>query len=225
MTLLEAVRVRHSVRSYQDREIPAEDVERLNGLIAECNAEGHLHMQLITDEPKAFSSRMAHYGKFSGVKNYIALAGPKGENLDEKLGYYGARVTLLAQQLGLNTCWVGMTYSKIADAVSVAPGEKLCAVIAIGYGTTQGVGHKIKSYEQVTDNAVDAPQWFRDGVETALLAPTAMNQQKFRFGIDSEGRVTLKSGLGFFAKMDLGIVRYFFEVGAAKADLSWAELL
>lgn len=225
MTLKEAVKARHSVRSYQDVAIPDDVADKLKGLIAECNATGNLHMQLITDEPEAFNSRMAHYGKFSGVKNYIALAGPKGGNLDERLGYYGARVTLLAQQLGLNTCWVGMTYSKIPGAVALAPGEKLCAVIAVGYGISQGTGHKIKTFGQVTDLADDAPGWFRDGVEAALLAPTAMNQQKFKFGIDSEGRVTLKSGLGFFAKMDLGIVRCFFEAGAAPAGVSWAETL
>ena len=68
------------------------------------------HIQLVTDEPKAFDGFMAHYGKFSGVKNYIALIGKKGPKLEETCGYYGGKgLVLLAQQLGLNSCWVAMT--------------------------------------------------------------------------------------------------------------------
>lgn len=64
------------------------------------------------EEQKCFDSMMAHYGKFSGVKNYIALVGKKSETLDEELGYQGERLVLKAQELGLNTCWVAMTHGK-----------------------------------------------------------------------------------------------------------------
>jgi hypothetical protein len=49
-------------------------------------------------------SMMAHYGKFIGVKNYIALVGPKSSVQEERLGYYGEQIVLKAQKLGLNTC-------------------------------------------------------------------------------------------------------------------------
>ena len=58
-------------------------------------------------------------------------------------------------------------------------------------------------------------------MEAALLAPTAMNQQKFTFGLTPEGKVTLKSGVGFYALMDLGIARRFFEIGAAPQVVCW----
>ena len=93
-------------------------------------------MQLILNEPKAFSGLMAHYGKFSGVKNYIALIGKKGNDLDEKCGYYGEKIVLKVQQLGLNTCWVAMTYSKVKTGFKINNGEKLCVVIVVGYGLT-----------------------------------------------------------------------------------------
>ena len=101
MTLMNA---RHSVRQYEDKPIPAEILAELKQEIAACNQESGLHIQLVTDEPKAFDGFMAHYGKFSGVKNYLALVGPKGANLDEKCGYYGERLVLKAQALGLNSC-------------------------------------------------------------------------------------------------------------------------
>ena len=109
MTLMNA---RHSVRQYEDKPISAEILAELKQEIAACNQESGLHIQLVTDEPKAFDGFMAHYGKFSGVKNYLALVGPKGGGLDEKCGYYGERLVLKAQALGLNSCWVALTYRK-----------------------------------------------------------------------------------------------------------------
>ena len=77
MDLLQAMRNRHSVRSYTNKPIEGEVKEKLSALIAQCNGESGLHIQLVLDEPNAFDSMMAHYGKFSGVRNYIVMAGKK----------------------------------------------------------------------------------------------------------------------------------------------------
>lgn len=215
MEIMEAIKARHSVRQYEDRPIDSKALRQLQEEAEICNREGGLHIQLVTDEPKAFSGFMAHYGSFSGVTNYIALVGPKGAELEEKCGYYGQRLVLKAQQLGLNTCWVAMTYSKIPGAFQVGRGEKLTVVIALGYGKTQGVPHKSKAAEQVSNINDNTPDWFRAGVEAALLAPTAMNQQKFTLTYDA-GQVTAKAGMGFYAKVDLGIVKYHFEIGSGR---------
>lgn len=208
--LAELMKQRHSVRQYTDRELEAEALETLREEIDACNRESGLHIQLVTNEPQAFDSFMAHYGKFSGVTNYIALVGKKEDRLDELCGYYGERVLLKAQQLGLNTCWVAMTYKKIPGAFAVDKGEKLTVVISLGYGQTQGVAHTSKMVEQVSNVSADTPDWFRAGVEAALLAPTAMNQQKFTFTYDN-GQVTARAGRGFYTKLDLGIVKYHFD--------------
>ncbi|MBQ4050518.1 MAG: nitroreductase [Oscillospiraceae bacterium] len=215
MDLMEAMKARHSVRQYDERPIEAEILTALQKEIDICNEESGLHIQLVTDEPKAFSGRMAHYGSFSGVRNYLALIGPKGRDLEEKCGYYGERLVLTAQQLGLNTCWVALTYSKVSGVFEAAPGEKLTVVIAVGYGKNQGRPRRSKSVEDVSNAGAETPEWFRKGVEAALLAPTAVNQQKFRFTY-IDGKVTAKAGLGPCAKMDLGIVKYHFELGSGK---------
>ena len=221
MNVMEAMTARHSVRQYEDKAIEPEKLAALEQEITACNQEGGLHIQLVKDEPKAFDGFMAHYGKFSGVRNYIALIGPKGADLDEKCGYYGERLVLLAQMLGLNTCWVAMTYSKIRTAFTVNAGEKLCVVIALGYGKTQGVAHKSKTFEEVAQVSGEVPAWFRSGVEAALLAPTAMNQQKFQLTLNGD-QLTAKAGTAFYSKVDLGIVKYHFELGAGIENFSWA---
>ena len=213
MTIQEATKARHSVRQYDNRPLEDAVLSALRAEVDACNQESGLHIQLVTNEPKAFDGFMAHYGKFSGVSNYFALIGKKSADLDEKCGYYGERLVLLAQQLGLNTCWVALTYKKIKTAFQIAPGEKLCVIIALGYGTNQGVPHTSKPISQVTNVTGTAPDWFQKGMEAALLAPTAMNQQKFRFTLNGN-TVSVKAGTGFYTKVDLGIVKYHFELGA-----------
>lgn len=148
MTVAEAMQARHSVRSYKDTPLGAEVISAMQKEIDACNKESGLHIQMAVDEPKAFDSFMAHYGKFSGVRNYIALIGKKGADLDEKLGYYGERLVLLAQRLGLNTCWVAMTFGKNAakSCCTIAPGEKLVCVLSLGYGATQGTSAQEQIY-------------------------------------------------------------------------------
>lgn len=220
MELLEALKARHSVRQYTDKPIDSEILAALQSEIEICNQEGDLHIQLVTNEPKAFDCFMAHYGKFSGVKNYFALVGKIGGRLDELCGYYGERLVLKAQQLGLNTCWVAMSYQKIPGAFQVADGERLTVVISLGYGKTQGVTRKSKSAEAVSNADSSSPDWFRAGVEAALLAPTAMNQQKFTLSY-LDGRVAAKAKAGFYTKIDLGIVKYHFEIGAGREHVNW----
>lgn len=222
MTLQEAIVARHSVRQYMEKPIEAEKIEELKVLIDECNREGGTHLQLVTDEPKAFAGGMAKYGKFSGISNYIAVVGKKGA--DTLLGYYGEKVVIRAQMLGLNTCWVGLTFSKQPDSYQVLDGEKLFCVISLGYGANQGVQHKLKPIENFAEVNGAMPEWFRQGVEAAILAPTAVNQQKFKFVLRDGNRVEAKAKFSLigYAQLDLGIAKYHFEVGAGKENFEWA---
>lgn len=205
---------RHSVRQYADRKIEPEKREELQKLAETCNQKSGMHIQLLYDEPGCFDSRMAHYGKFKGVSNYIAMVGRKDmPDLDEKCGYFGEKLVLKAQELGLNTCWVALTYGKRKCRAVVKKDEKLCCVIALGYGSTQGVPSPGKSIGQVSDYRQGMPDWYKKGIEAALLAPTAMNQQKFYFTYH-DGKVLLKAGKGFYTKMDLGIVKYHFRLAS-----------
>lgn len=210
MEILDLMKQRHSVRQYTDRVIEPEKRTTMNELITEINRKSDLHIQIFYEEPKCFDSMMAHYGKLTGVKNYIALVGKKSPKLEETLGYYGEQLVLKAQKLGLNTCWVAMTHGK--SKAEIGKGEKQVCLISLGYGCTNGVTHKVKSLPKVCNYREDMPEWFLNGMEAALLAPTAMNQQKFYFELLPDGKVALTGGKGFYTKLDLGIVKYHFEV-------------
>ena len=214
MEILEIMKQRHSVRSYTDKPVEAEKREILNELVKKINNKTGLNIQVVYDEPKCFDSFMAHYGKFSGVRNYIALIGKKSPNLEETLGYYGEELVLKLQESGLNTCWVALTHGK-SKAV-IGKGEKQICLIAFGYGTTQGAAHKSKPLQTLCNYNENMPEWFLNGMNAAILAPTAMNQQKFRFELLPDGNVKATCGGGFYTKLDLGIVKYHFEAVSGK---------
>ena len=227
MTIQEAIEARHSVRAYKDQPLSEENVKVLEDEIVKLNHEGQLHIQLICNEPKAFQGTMAKYGKFRHANNYLVMAGKRAEDLDERVGYYGEHLVLLAQTLGLNTCWVGLSYSKVLGTYVLDEDEKIACYIAICYGETQGSGHKIKTVEQVSNASDITPSWFKRGVEAALLAPTAVNQQKFSFEYvgmsNNRHQVCAKKGFSMigYTQMDLGIAKYHFEIGAGKVNFEW----
>ena len=227
MTLEEAIEARHSVRAYKEQPLAENVVKVLEEKIAVLNREGKLHIQFIQNEPKAFLGTMAKYGKFRNVGNYIVMAGQKADDLDERVGYYGEQLVLLAQTLGLNTCWVGLSYSKVSGTYELGEDEKIACYIAIGYGESQGVSHKIKTVEQVSNISDITPLWFKKGIEAALHAPTAVNQQKFSFEYigmrNNRHQVRAKKGFSMigYTKMDLGIAKYHFEIGAGEVNFEW----
>ena len=220
MTIKEAVKQRHMVRKFTDKPIPADLAELLNARISENNASHSLNLKLVTGNSDGIGG-MAKMLLTKTVHSYIVLAGKDRADLDEKLGYCGADLCLYAQTLGLNTWWVGGMFSgKGAMKHLETKDVRVNGVIAIGYGQTQGVPHKSKTAAEISQYNGAAPQWFLDGVEALLCAPTALNKQPYMVRGDGD-RVSLTAGEGHFAGIDLGIGKYHFEVGAGKDNFRW----
>ncbi len=229
MNMREAIQARHSVRGYTPRPIEAALAGALQKSISEINDKAGLHFQLVLEEPHAFSG-MLSYGTFKGVRNYIVAAGKRQDDVAEKIGYYGERLVLEAVAMGLGTCWVGLTFRKTADAFVLDEGEKVYCVIALGYyGDGNIKTHKVKPLEKVSNVSDLTPGWFRQGVESALLAPTAVNQQKFFFEYRPKagtGKPVVAARKMFsligYTGIDLGIAKCHFEIGAGKENFEWA---
>ena len=224
MEPIEAIKARHSVRKYTDKPVEKAKAARIRAEIERVNQESGLNVQLVLNEPKAFSSGMWKYGQFSGVRNYLVMAGPKGREAEEKVGYFGEELVLLSQTLGLNTCWVGLTYKKIPGAFTLRDGDTVHCVIALGYGTIPGIQHPLRPVTDFYESEGLPPEWFRKGLEAALLAPTAVNQQKFKFILRPGNVVEAKAlfSMAGYTAIDLGIVKLHFEIGAGKDSFTWA---
>ncbi len=222
MTIEEAIKNRHTVRKYTSQKLSAETAKELSLRISGNNERYGLRMRLVTENRDAFGAiwKLVLAGS---VRNYIVLAGKDLPGVDEKLGYCGIDVALFAQTLGLNTWWIGGTYSRkrVGKLIGELPDERIMGIIAVGYGANQGKPHKSKKAGDISSYEGDAPEWFIKGVETVLFAPTALNKQAF--SIRGEGRnVYIACNNGVFSGVDLGIAKYHFEVGAGKDNFCWA---
>ncbi|MCR5823987.1 MAG: nitroreductase [Lachnospiraceae bacterium] len=215
MTEKEAILKRHSVRAYEDRPIDEETLKLIRSKIDELNEQGNLHLQLIEDAGKTYNKLLNIAMGLGSAPSVIACAGKDDEDLDERVGYYGEKLVLYLTQLGLNTCWAG-TFNRKNIGADVNDGERLVISIAVGYGKNQGKPRKSKTAEQVTAGKSDRPDWFKEGVEMALLAPTAINQQKFTIRLNEDDSVDFIDNGGVLSRVDLGIVKCHFEIGAKR---------
>ena len=215
---------RHTVRKYLDKPLDMDLIGLLNDRIKQNNELYNLTFKLVTNNADGLSS-LARLMSNNSVQNYIILAGRDNSDLDKKIGYCGADLILYAQSLGLNTWWCGGMFNgknalKHLDNKAV----RVNGVIAIGYGKTQGVPHKSKTTDQVSHYKGDAPGWFKSGIKALLLAPSALNRQPYI--VNGEGnKVSLKVKNGTFSQVDLGIGKYFFELGAGKSNFEWEDTL
>ena len=214
MNEIQMIKERHSVRSYSERKIEKNLLDQLNAKISECNEKGNLNIQLLEDAGKTFNKLMNIAVGLGSAPSVIACIGPDDETLDERIGYYGEQIVLLAQELGLSTCWAG-TYNPKNVEAKINAGERLAIVIAVGYGTNSGKAHRSKSINDVVKANKELPDWVKVGAEMALLAPTAINQQKFEIIYNDDDTYEIVDKGGVLSKIDLGIVKYHFEVGAS----------
>lgn len=220
MNDIEAIEVRHSVRNYKSQGIEEETAAKIREKIEELNRESGLHFQYIEDAGKTYNKLLNRTSGLDSAPSVIACVGREDiKDLDEKVGYYGEKLVLFAQTIGLNTCWAGI-FSRKKIPVELDPGEKIVISIAIGYGENQGENHKSKPVDQISQAVGERPEWFEKGVEMALLAPTAMNQQSFVIKLCEDGSVEFSDNGRFFSKVDLGIVKCHFEIGTGR-KIEW----
>ena len=215
MNETDAIKQRHSVRQYKPDRIEDDKVALIKAKIHELNAEGNLHLQFIEDADKTYNKLFNKVAGLGSAPSVIACVGKDTPGLDQRVGYYGEKLVLYAQTLGLNTCWTG-TFNRKNITADISEGERLVISIAIGYGKDPGKAHKSKSIDQLTESKGQTPEWFNKGVEMALLAPTAINQQKFLIKLNPDESVEFIDKGGVLSQVDIGIVKCHFEIGSGK---------
>lgn len=221
MTIEEAIRTRHTVRSYNGTPVQGEQLQQLEKMIREADAEGSLHFQLINGKQDALAPYSIRYGRWTGVTNYIALVGKDSDDLEQRCGYYGARIMLWAQMAGLKTGFVETKCAVVPEEIDVKEGERLIPLtLCIGESEQCGGPHRLKSIEQLSDVKGEAPAWFAKGMEMAQLAPTAGNQQLFCIHWDGS-QLSMTTEKGLLEGVDMGIARYLFETGAGIDHSMW----
>ena len=225
MITVETIRERHSVREYDGKPLSRAEFDALGAVVEECARESGLDIQLVGNNPEVFNV-IARFGLIRGCRTHVAFVVDDAKAgdvaADEAIGYWGQKIVLAAQDMGLNTCWCALCSRRKSRAV-VAPGKKIRLIIAVGHGKTQGFTRKTKSVEALSSvECAKAPAWFAAAMEAAQLAPTAMNNQNFKITLLSDGKtVRIEAPQSGLNAIDEGIVRRNFEIAANEAGADW----
>ena len=221
MITLDTIRRRHSVREYHPDGLTAEELTALQAKVDEVCAKSGLNIQLVTENPQVFEV-VASFGLIHGCSTSIAFV-TSSKDQDMAAGYWGQELVLFAQELGLNTCWVALCNRKKSKAV-VPAGHKVRLVVAVGHGVDNGHERKTKTMDELSSYLGEGnpPAWFATAMEAAQLAPTAVNAQSFAITLLADGKtVRTEAQTKAWRQLDLGIVRYNFEVAANELGADW----
>lgn len=222
MKMIDAMYKRHTVRKYLDKNLPDSFIDVINERIEENNQKYLLNMKLITKDSFAIPLFLRLF-LCKGVKNYIILGGNHAKDLEERIGYAACDLMLYAQTLGLNTWFISGTYNKFHVHKKVKKSQVL-GILVIGFGMNNGKPHKEKRTPLEVSNYMenDTPEWFKNGVEATLYAPTALNRQEYKI-VGNGNMVKIDMGDGMYRGIDKGIIKYHFELGAGKENFEWEK--
>jgi len=230
MDIIQAIEKRISCRAFTTRQPDDETVQKLEQEIAAINDEAGLHFQLYGPREDGTAISMASNMFASNPPYYAALVARKDPIEEEKLGFYGERLVLLAEMLGLSTCWVASTYDRESARVDLAEGEVLHDVLPLGYAPAKmplkqrtirtAIRGRSKKQDELYRGPVplsQAAEWVQACVDAVWKGPSAINEQPVVFvqdALDAPIRAELsrvKTGMEY---CDLGIAKYHFQVVA-----------
>jgi hypothetical protein len=233
-----------SRREFDARPVPAAELLALEAMARNFRPHGDARAVLIAEAPASlFFGIAGAYGRVSGATSALAFIASDGEaHSHEHCGYTGEGLVLEAVARGLDTCWVGGTFSRsrVAGLVDVAPGESVLAVSPVGYALERipgrerlvfGAGRpkRRRRLDEIAPGWETWPAWARAGVEAARIAPSAMNRQPWRFAFE-DGTVRLRaegtSTPRITLRLDCGIAMLHFELAARAegGDGVWEQL-
>lgn len=239
MDVFEAIERRVSCRSYSEKPVEQEKLERLAAAVERANglAGSGARFELVRAAgPEVPCVRLSR-AMFSGQPRcYIACICPDDAVAREQVGYFGEELVLFATQLGLGTCWVAGTYDAETLAVEPAEGEGIASIIPVGYETEKtplkqrtiraALHAKDKPYERlVAGDVAGAPAWFEPSVRAATAAPTAVNLQPVTFTWENgTASASLPSNARSVQEIDLGICKLHFKLGSRqKGTWEWGS--
>lgn len=242
---IDVIRKRTSVRTYEQRPVEAEKLERLKAFFTEVQNPFGSKVRFELVESSA--QKIGTYGFIKGAKTYFAGCVKKGGLDVEGFGYAFEQVVLLATALGLGTCWLGGTFKRSTFIEQLKPqGEFLPAVSPLGYAAERksltemavaagaGARKRRRFGELFFDGSVGKPLMPEDGalktcLEMVRIGPSASNKQPWRVIVKGgichfyavlDKRYAGNTAYGFeMQRIDLGIAACHFELSAHELGL------
>jgi nitroreductase len=243
---LAAVARRTSRRAFNGEPISSALLETMDSCCREFRPYPDARVSMVpAPEVDVFTGIIGSYGKVTGSPHVLVfIADERAPYADQHIGFTGEAIILEAARLGLDTCWIGGFFSadKVRRIVRLTEGERVYSVSPLGFaraGNTatekamQGMAgsRKRKSIEELAPGIGTAwPDWAVAAVETARLAPSAMNRQPWRFRFNDGALFVAKDGAletpKVTKRLDCGIAMLHAELAAIAEGVhgAWVDM-
>ena len=243
---LAAVARRHSRRQFGATPVAAAELDAIEAVCSALRPYPDARVVLVrTPTLDVFTGAIGSYGKVRGAPHLLVFLGDeRADFADQHVGYTGEAAVLEATRLGLETCWVGGFFDaeKVARLVPLASGERAYAVSPLGHAVPEtglveramrgmAGAHKRRTVAEIAPGAgPEWPAWALAAVETARMAPSAVNRQPWRFRLDGDTLVVAKDNSRELPRvtkrLDCGIAMLHAELGAFACDVvgQWTDL-
>ena len=236
--LLELIKSRKSVRTFDAKPLTEEDKERLAQYMASISNPFRIPIRFVLLDAKehGLSSPV-----LSGEAMYVAGMVRKGPCADLTFGYSFEKLVLYAWSLGIGTTWIGGTMKRelFERAAGLSEGEMMPCISPLGYPAKKRSVRETMMRKGVgADSRLSAEKLFFDGewgkalmlseedeiaepLEMVRWAPSAVNRQPWRIIVRNDsfhfykkqdkGYISEKTG--DLQKVDLGIALCHFITG------------
>ena len=246
--IVETIKKRCSVRTYQDKELEPDVREMLQSYMD--NLENPFGMQVkkyIIDKKLASEGeKLGTYGVIKGASTFMGISVPDKDLAHVAAGYEFENLILEATALGLGTVWLAATFNRegFASAMGVPKDELFPAISPVGYPAAKR--SLTESLMRTAMRSSSRKEWntlfYLDNFQTPLhkdesgdyaeplemlrLAPSDKNTQPWRVLKASNSYhffVTYKSGISrgeeIIKRVDAGIALSHFHQTAIEVGL------
>jgi len=194
LNYIDLIRTRHSTRDYEQHTLTDADRTQIMEAVASTvplNSTVRLEWKIADRSPMGCSGLV------------YAECGTSDEELAE-YGYQGEQIILALLADGWGTCWYAMVRMP-GSPCSITIGRPAAPGVRSVVMGTLSRGHMRKSLEQLVTGGIPehSSPLVRTVLESARLAPSAMNHQPWNFEVTSDTQIVIKGNVGRFP--DIGI--------------------
>ncbi|GAB6167925.1 nitroreductase family protein [Clostridium carnis] len=235
----EVIKLRHSVRNYENKPLAKDIVEKIEKYIGNIDNpfNAKVRVKLIKKDDYSKETKLGTYGVIKGANYYLAVACENGDFDLETLGYVFQKAILYCTSLGLGTVWLGGTFNKgeFAKAMNISSNEKLPIVSPVGYeggkksflATIMGSNtNKRKAYSEIffyndfnTSLSKELSEEYYEALEMIRIAPSAVNKQPWRVLRKGNDLHFYTDGSKEVNKIDIGIAMCNFHLTVKEQDI------
>ncbi|MDE6371525.1 MAG: hypothetical protein K2K92_08565 [Duncaniella sp.] len=198
MNVIEAIKVRRSVRNFNGKPLPKDMRDKMLKAVEAASSPfgGHVSIRLKEFDLKG-DYKPSTDGMIKGAVDFFLVALKHDDESALTAGYMFEQVVLRGTELGLGFCWIAATFKGTDfDAGQVWPdGEQLTVICPVGVPAKKSIMEKVTRFtlgsdkrnpfgsmffEESFDKPASADGRFGEALQMLRLAPSSTNSQPWR---------------------------------------------